>query len=179
MSVAAWVLAASVAHLPQAAARLPAPEAAAELAATTRALAADPIVGEALEPDPDVLAAVRAACRRTALVSAPVAVRLDAMECAVSLGDAALPALLVHADEPEVRAGAAGLAPVGELVDVVRGDPAPLAAAAAAAALCGGDPAGAAARLGDDGRARVRALAADVKIDAGYRRAIKPCLRPR
>lgn len=173
----AWVASAAWARVPALAARLPAPDAAAELAETTRALVDDPIVLEKLEPDPDVVAATRAACRRTALAPAPVAVRLDAMECAVNLGDDSVAGLLLHVSQPEVRAGAAGFAPHDELYDVVLGDPAPLAAGAAAAALCGGDPGGTVARLGGEGRARLRLLFADVGLDRGHRRAIQACLR--
>ncbi|HKA88262.1 MAG TPA: hypothetical protein VKE22_11370 [Haliangiales bacterium] len=175
--IAAWVASGAWARVPALAARLPAPDAAAELARTTRALADDPIVRDKLEPEPDVVAAARAACRRTALATGPVDVRLDAMECAVNLGDATIAGLLLHVSDPEVRAGAAGLAPREELPDLVLLDPAPLAAAAAAAALCGADPAGAMARLGDEGRAKLRLLFANVGLDPGHRRAIQGCLR--
>jgi hypothetical protein len=163
------------ARLPALAERLPAPDAAAALAQTTRALHDDPVLAEELEPDVDVLARVAAACRRIALSQATAEVRLDAMECAANLGDTSVAGLLLHVDDPTVRAGAVGFVPIGELYDVIRNDTAPLAAGAAAAVVCTVDPAGAAARLGDEGRARLKLLAADATLDPGYRRAIRFC----
>jgi len=165
------------ARLPALADRLPAPDAAAALAATTRALHDDPVLAEKLEPDVDVLARVAAACRRIALSESTAEVRLDAMECAFNLGDTTVAGHLLRADDPTVRAGAAGFASVGELYDVVRSDPAPLAAAAAGAFLCTANPTGAATRLGAEGRARLKLLAADATIDPGHRRAIRLCLK--
>ena len=164
------------ARLPALAERLPAPDAAAALARTTRALHDDPVLAEKLEPDVDVLARVAVACRRIALNEATAEVRLDAMECAFNLGDTTVAGLLLHADDPTVRAGAVGFVPTADLYDVVRTDPAPLAAGAAAAVVCSVDAGGAATRLGGEGRARLKLLAADATLDPGYRRAIRFCL---